>query len=125
MKYYIHNITQQIFAHNTEEEAKEFNEQFTELVEISESEVDKIIELKNADQKTEQQKAENIAFLRFETERTEAEIKVYERMHDRGRADANDLKMLEALEEYSIDLKKVTKQKDWPLEVEWPVEPKF
>lgn len=120
MKYYINSITQQIFAYNTEEEAKEFNENFNELVEISESEVDQIIELKNVDQKIEQKKAENIAFLSSETERTEAEIKVYERMRDHGRADADDLAMLEVLEDYSVDLKKTIKQKGWPLEVDWP-----
>jgi len=77
------------------------------------------------EQLDEQKEAENIAFLSSETERTEAEIKIYERMRDRNRADEDDLKMLEALEDYSIDLKKVTKQKGWPLEVEWPIPPEF
>ncbi|GAA5102778.1 phage tail assembly chaperone [Wohlfahrtiimonas larvae] len=72
-----------------------------------------------------QKEKENIAFLASESERTESEIKVYERMRDRNRADEDDLAMLEALEDYSIDLKKVTKQKGWPLEVEWPVAPRF
>lgn len=74
------------------------------------------------DQKKE---AENTAFLAFESERTEDEIKIYERMRDRNRADADDLAMLELLEDYSIDLKKVTKQEGWPLEVEWPIAPEF
>lgn len=73
----------------------------------------------------EQKATENIAYLAAESERTEAEIKIYERMRDRNRADEDDLKMLEVLEDYSIDLKKVTKQQGWPLEVEWPIAPDF
>lgn len=79
----------------------------------------------SSDDLNEQKTAENITRLEHEQSRTEVEIKVYERMRDRNRADSDDLAMLEALEDYSIDLKKVTKQKGWPLEVEWPIAPEF
>lgn len=87
--------------------------------------IDDVIEPATQQEIDAQKSAENIAFLSSESERTEDEIKIYERMRDRNRADSDDLAMLEALEDYSIDLKKVTKQKGWPLEVDWPVAPEF
>lgn len=95
-------------------------------VEISKEEAELLANPPPTQQEIDQKKSsENVAFLTSETERIEAEIKIYERMRDRNRADTDDLAMLELLEDYSIDLKKVTKQKGWPLEVEWPIAPEF
>lgn len=141
MKHYTNKNTLKVFGYESEEIAKEYNNDYENLVLMSDELFE---EYKNkplgatwsingwiVDEELAQaernaiKEAENTSFLSSEINRTETKLTQLYRLRDRNKASEIHLSQIEELEDYSTDLMLVEDQEGYPLNADFPTCPDF
>ncbi|OYQ79299.1 hypothetical protein B9T11_08675 [Wohlfahrtiimonas chitiniclastica] len=125
MKYYFDASNQQVFAYETEEIARKFNANFYDLSEISENQINEVLQI--SDSKDHMNEIVTFNKMHVDNEilrATDALIHLNDAV-ELGMATNEEKEQRTALMKYRVLLKRVSMQSEWPLNPVWPECPEF
>lgn len=121
MNYYRDTRTNDIYAYSKTESAETLHDDFSQLIQLTDEEVETFKSQNIDDQKT----AENQEFLSLETRRASNAITVLDDAIEFEIATDEEIAQHKLLRKYRLDLSRVPNQQEWPLDPTWPECPDF